>query len=94
MKLYHVTTEKLARKYAETGFICAPVRGFDTPMGAMAWAIRTGRKVIYEIEADKPHKLPDHHNKFGTAWWNDGNINVFKCFYSGGKALGGDDECQ
>jgi hypothetical protein len=29
--------------------------------------------VIYEIECDKPYKLPDHHNQFGEAWWNDGH---------------------
>ena len=45
MQLYHVTTEKKAKHYRDTGFICKPVRGFDTLMGAMAWAIKTGRAV-------------------------------------------------
>lgn len=89
MILYHVTTEKLARRYRESGFIKAPVRGFDTPMAAMAWAMKVGRKIIYEIKADKPHKLPDHHNAFGCAWWNDGNITDFRCFYSAGEAISG-----
>lgn len=51
-------------------------------MAAMAWAIKVNRSVIYEIEADSPHKLPDHHNRFGEAWWNDGNISKFKCVFS------------
>lgn len=88
MKLYHVTTERMARRYRESGIIIKPVRGFDTPMAAMAWAIKTGRKVIYEIEANAPHKLPDHHNEFGFAWWNDGDVTEFICFYSGGTATG------
>ena len=82
MKLYHATTPKKAKKYAESGRIISPVRGFTTPAAAMAWAMKTNRTVIYEIECDNPHKLPDHHNMFGEAWWNDGNVINFKCFYS------------
>ena len=25
---------------------------------------------------------PDHHNKFGEAWWNDGDIKEYKCVFS------------
>ncbi|TXG76182.1 hypothetical protein E6Q11_05115 [Candidatus Dojkabacteria bacterium] len=82
MTLYHVTTPSKARKYGESKRINAPVRGFTTLMGAMAWAIKTGRTVIYEIECDRPHKLPDHHNKYGEAWWNDGDVTEFKCAFS------------
>lgn len=82
MTLYHVTTEKKAAKYRESGKINAPVRGFDTLMGAMAWALKVGRKVIYQIEASTPYKLPDHHNDYGTAYWNDGDITNFKCVFS------------
>lgn len=85
MKLYHVTTERKAKLYRQTGHIIAPVRGFDTLMGAMAWAIKVGRRVIYEIDAPLAHKLPDHHNEFGEAYWNDGNVVDFKCVYSGTK---------
>lgn len=82
MKLYHVTTEKKAKLYRETGFICKPVRGFTTLQGAMAWAMQVGRKVIYEIEGEKVYKLPDHHNEFGEAWWFDEDIYKFKKAYS------------
>lgn len=82
MILYHVTTPAKVKKYHASGCIHSPVRGFDTPMAAMAWAIRTGRTVILKVEADKPYKLPDHHNEFGTAWWNDGDISSWKKFYS------------
>lgn len=87
MKFYHVTTEKKARLYHKTGYIKAPVRGFDTLQASMAWAIKTGKKVIYACNADKLHKMPDHHNQFGEAWWNDGDIsmNDCKCVFSAEK---------
>ena len=82
MKLYHATTQKQAKNYKANGFIKSPVRGFTTLQGAMAWAMKVGRNVIYEIECEKPYKLPDHHNQFGEAWWNDGDVIDFKCVFS------------
>ena len=82
MILYHATTQKKAKLYRQTGHIKYPVRGFTTVQGAMAWAMKVGHTVIMEIEANKPHKLPDHHNQFGEAWWNDGNITTWKCLFS------------
>lgn len=82
MKLFHATTEKKAKQYRQTGFIKSPVRGFTTIYGAMAWAMKVGRTVIYEFEATRPHKLSDHHNAFGEAWWNDGDVKDFKCVFS------------
>ena len=82
MKLYHVTTQRKAKKYRQSGCIKSPVRGFTTLVSAMAWAIKVNRKIIYEIECDNPHKLPDHHNKFGEALWNDGDVINFKCVFS------------
>lgn len=85
MKLYHVTTDKKAKRYKETGHIIAPVRGFTTLVGAMAWAIKVGRKVIYEVEGGKAYKLPDHHNEYGEAWWIDEDVKIYKCIFSGDK---------
>ena len=85
MKLYHTTSSKKAKKYRESGFIRKPVRGFTTLMAAMAWSIKTGRRVIYEIECNQPYKLPDHHNQFGEAWWNDDDVYDFKCVFSADK---------
>ncbi len=82
MKLYHVTTQKKAKLYRASGFIRKPVRGFTTIQGAMAWAIKVGRKIIYEVESSKAYKLPDHHNQFGEAWWIDENCVSFKCVFS------------
>jgi hypothetical protein len=48
----------------------------------MAWAMKVGRDVIIEFEAHSPHKLPDHHNMFGEAWWNDGDIVEWRCSFS------------
>lgn len=68
VKLYHTTTPRKAKKYRETGKILKPVREFTTLQAAMAWAMKVGRTVIYEFEAEHVYKLPDHHNKFGEAW--------------------------
>ena len=82
MKLYHATTQKKAKAYRISGAIHKPVRGFTTPMAAMAWAMKVGRTVIIEFDADHPHKLPDHHNCFGEAWWNDAEVLSWSCFFS------------
>jgi hypothetical protein len=82
MILYHATTQKKARIYRATGYIKAPVRGFTTIQGAMAWAMKVGRVVILEFDAYQPYKLPDHHNQFGDAWWNDGDVKDYKCVFS------------
>lgn len=78
MELFHVTTPKKAKMYRETGCIRKPVRGFTTLKAAMCWAMKTQRQVIYRIDAYKEnsHKLPDHHNEFGEAWWIDQDIAV------------------
>ncbi len=82
MILYHATTPKKAKKYRETGRIIAPVRGFTTEVAALMWACKVGRTVILEIKCDNPHKLPDHHNRKGEAWWNDGDVYDWKCVFS------------
>ena len=81
-KLYHATTEKKAKLYRHTGAIKAPVRGFTTLQGAMAWAMKVGRVVILEFVPTAPHKLPDHHNEWGDAWWNDGDVIEWRCVFS------------
>lgn len=84
MTLYHVTTEKKAKKYRETGHIIKPVRGFTTLQAALAWGMKTGRTVIYQVEGNIAYKLPDHHNCFGEAWWIDENVPMenVKCVFS------------
>jgi hypothetical protein len=29
--------------------------------------------------------LPDHHNEFGHAWWNDGDVTEWTCVFSAEK---------
>jgi hypothetical protein len=82
MKLYHSTTQSKAKKYRQTGYIKSPVRGFTTMTASMAWSMKVGRTVILEFDAKKAYKLPDHHNEFGEAWWNDGDIKDYKCVFS------------
>ena len=84
MKIYHVTTQKKAKAYHQTGHICKPVRGFDCLQAAMAWAIKVGRTVIYEVDGNPVYKLPDHHNMFGCAWWIDDDVSTdkIKCVFS------------
>lgn len=83
-KIYHATTPAKVKKYRETGHICKPVRGFDNQLAAMAWASKVARTVILEVEVEysKLHKLPDHHNVYGDAYWYDDNANTFKCVFS------------
>lgn len=82
--LFHVTTPAKAREYRASGRILAPVRGFTTLQAAMAWAMKVGRSVVYEVTADPGafHKLPDHHNPFGQAWWIDADVVDFRCALS------------
>jgi antibiotic biosynthesis monooxygenase (ABM) superfamily enzyme len=80
--LYHVTTPKKVQRYGNSGRIIKPVRGFTTEKAAMAWAMKTGRSVILEIESENFHKLPDHHNDFGEAWWFDEDVKSWKCIFS------------
>lgn len=87
MKLYHCTTPKKAKAYRITGYIKAPVRGFNTIEAALAWCVKVGRSVIYEINTNKFYKLPDHHNQFGEAYWSEENIKDFKCVYSAKQSL-------
>lgn len=85
--LYHATSPKKVKNYHQSGKIIKPVRGFTTLQAAMAWAMKTQRSVILEIEGTKEncHKLPDHHNQFGEAWWFDEDISSWKCIVSPGK---------
>ena len=87
MTLYHATTPKKAKRYRESGCILKPVRGFTTLQGAMAWAMKVGRTVIYEVNGEHSHKLPDHHNCYGEAWWLDENVPIekIKCVFSAEK---------
>lgn len=85
MILYHATTPKKAKLYRNTGHICKPVRGFTTLQAAMAWAIKVGRTVIYQIHGTQAYKLPDHHNQFGEAWWIEEDVSGFECVFSADK---------
>ena len=84
IRLYHVTTGRKVKRYHQSGAIHGPVRGFDTLMAAMAWAIKTGRRVILCVDPiTEPHLLPDHHNEFGKAYWtNTVPMDRVKCAFS------------
>jgi len=85
VKLYHATTPKKAANYRHSGRIIKPVRGFTTLIAALAWSCKVGRTVVLEFDAPTVHKLPDHHNAYGEAWWNDGDITEWKCVFSAEK---------
>ena len=85
--LYHVTTPRKAKRYRESGCIKSPVRGFDTVSAALAWGMKTGRTVLLKIptenhEREDVHKLPDHHNKYGEAWWIEGDVVTWEREFS------------
>lgn len=87
MNLYHATTPKKAKMYRLSGQINKPVRGFTTLQAAMLWSlsIEGSRTVFLEINSQETisenniHKLPDHHNQFGEAWWIDELYMRIKC---------------
>jgi len=74
MTLYHCTTPKKLARYKASRRIISPVRGFSTELAAKKWCELTGRTIILSFESETPWKLPDHHNRFGTAWWNEGDV--------------------
>jgi hypothetical protein len=82
MVIYHATTPKKVQRYHASGMIIAPVRGFTTLQAALAWACKTGRSVVLEVQGQDCHKLPDHHNAFGDAWWIDHDVSAWKCVFS------------
>ena len=51
-------------------------------LAAMAWACKTGRCVVLAVQGEDCHKLPDHHNAFGEAWWIDHDVSAWKCVFS------------
>jgi hypothetical protein len=77
LQLFHVTTEKLVQRYHATGCILPPVRGFNSLEAAMFWAMRVGRKVILRFDVAQAHRLPDHHNAFGSAYWSEAPVPVY-----------------
>lgn len=84
--LYHATTPKKLGMYRQSGRILKPVRGFTTMLGACAWAMKTGRTLVLEVQGEDCHKLPDHHNEFGEAWWIDHDVVDYKVVVRPGKA--------
>lgn len=89
MILFHATTPKKVRQYHQAGRIIAPVRGFTTYVAALAWGSKRQRSVILRVEGfpGKVHKLPDHHNPFGEAWWIDHDVQEWKCVRRPGDAM-------
>lgn len=73
--LYHATTPKKFEKYQTSKCIIPPIRVFNTIEGAIAWSLHARRSIIIAIPCNKKvYKLPDHHNRFGIAYWCDGSV--------------------
>ena len=89
-RFWHVTTERKAKKYRQSCKINAPVRGWTSLEAAMAWAMKTGRKVIYEVTpAAQIFPMPDHSNKYGRGVFVDADVSVknIQCEYSAGESI-------
>jgi hypothetical protein len=78
MILYHATTPRKIERYQNTRTILMPVRGFDTMEAAELWGRKTMRTKIVKFESNRVHKLPDHHNKYGRAFWAEENISEYE----------------
>jgi len=78
MLLYHATTPRKLARYRSSGRIITPVRGVTSHLAAQEWARKVGRTVILKIEGNVVHKLPDHHNQHGTAWWIEHDVETWE----------------
>lgn len=72
--LFHVTTDRKLERYKTSKRIILPVRGFTTLTAAQQWANKTGRNLILKIFGEDCHKLPDHRQPSGEAWWIDHDV--------------------
>jgi hypothetical protein len=82
LTLYHATTPKKVKLYHQSRRIIKPVRGFTTLQAALAWACKVNRTVILAVKGQDCHKLPDHHNPWGEAWWIDHDVYEWQCVFS------------
>lgn len=73
MKLYHCTTPSKVKQYEGSKAIWPPVRGWKYPRSAEAWAKKTGRSIVLEIEVEEVYPLPDH-KPLGHAYWSPGYV--------------------
>ena len=54
-----------------------------TPQAAAReWAAHTGRTVIVRVTGSDCHKLPDHHQRSGDAWWIDHDVTEWAPVYA------------
>jgi len=83
--LYHCTTTKKFARYRASNCIIPPVRGFSTLEAAQEFCRYTGRSIIVTVPTETCWKLPDHHNRFGTAWWNEESVAFSKLNIVQGK---------
>jgi len=77
MRLYHCTTPKKLARYASTGCILPPVRGWSHVSSAQAWCMRTGRSIVLEIEVSISYPLPDHKPR-GQAFWSPDMVRAWE----------------
>ncbi len=73
MKGWHATTPKKLARYEATGCILPPVRFWQYEASARAWAARTSRSVLLEVDVDTAYPLPDHQPR-GHAWWSPEHV--------------------
>lgn len=77
MKGWHVTTPKKLARYRATGGILPPVCFWAFEASAQAWARKTGRTVILQIEVQIAYPLPDHRPR-GHAFWSPEMVRQWK----------------
>jgi hypothetical protein len=65
-------------RIAQEFFKAHEIEASDTIVGHLAVTL---------CKAADTYKLPDHHNKYGEAWWADENIDKWQCEYSAREPL-------
>ena len=74
---FHVTTPAKVERYKATGCILPPVRFWAFQTSAEAWAKKTRRTVILEIDVTTAYPLPDHQPP-RHAWWSPDPVREWR----------------
>lgn len=77
---FHVTTPSLLNRYEISGKINAPVRFWNSIQDAVAWAAKTGRGLILEINVPNAIPLPNH-KPVGHAFIHHQDVKAWSVHY-------------
>lgn len=87
MNVYHVTTPAKLARYEATGGILPPVRFWRFKSSAFAWARKTRRTIVLELdEPSVAYPLPDHQPP-RHAWWSPEMVRTWRALSAEAEAV-------